>query len=388
MEQHAIPQNVSSYQFKLVGDMTLKQFFQVAGGVLLAIILWSTPLLTIIKWPLAILSILLGVGLAFLPLEERPLEKWIFSFFTAIYSPTIFTWKKGSFSARIFQEEVAAATSTQDDTALKDYLAKSHTAPTAPANLDKAETNFFARLTALIGGSTSTPTVAMAPPAPNQVLQPAPNMQQTAPQVLPTPIQTQQIIQPITSLAPEPATEPIPTPQNKGLQVPVSEPIRINSINQTQITENGNLYQNTASPAKPATVQPIIMGNDIISAKQALFSNDAAPPNPPSTPNVVVGQVIDQDRKIVEGVIMEIKDSQGRPIRALRSNKLGHFITVTQLDAGQYEIITEKDGYEFLPISFIADGSIIPPILVEGKRLGPPVDDMPAIPVKPLYSIN
>lgn len=94
MEQHPIPQNISSYQFRLVGDMTLKQFFQLAGGVLVGLIFYSLPLLAIIRWPLAILSVIIGIGLAFFPLEERPLEKWIFAFFKSIYSPTIFYWQK------------------------------------------------------------------------------------------------------------------------------------------------------------------------------------------------------------------------------------------------------------------------------------------------------
>ena len=33
MEQHPIPQQISSYQFKLVGDMALAQFGKTAGGV-------------------------------------------------------------------------------------------------------------------------------------------------------------------------------------------------------------------------------------------------------------------------------------------------------------------------------------------------------------------
>jgi len=31
MEQHPIPQQISSYEFKLVGEMTLKQFLKAAG---------------------------------------------------------------------------------------------------------------------------------------------------------------------------------------------------------------------------------------------------------------------------------------------------------------------------------------------------------------------
>ena len=56
MEQHPIPQQISSYQFKLVGDMTLKQFFQVAGGVVISLIFYSLPLHGLIKWPLILLS--------------------------------------------------------------------------------------------------------------------------------------------------------------------------------------------------------------------------------------------------------------------------------------------------------------------------------------------
>jgi len=37
MEQHPIPQQISSYQFKLVGDMTLAQFGKAAGGIVIAV---------------------------------------------------------------------------------------------------------------------------------------------------------------------------------------------------------------------------------------------------------------------------------------------------------------------------------------------------------------
>src|SRR3990167_2723167 len=121
MEQHAIPQNISSYQFRLVGDMTLKQFFQLAGGFLVALIFYSAPLLPIIKWPFVIVSAILGIALAFLPLEERPLERWIFAFFKAVYYPTMYFWKKTVIAPKFFQEESAvpapAAASPEQDAA-------------------------------------------------------------------------------------------------------------------------------------------------------------------------------------------------------------------------------------------------------------------------------
>ncbi len=94
VEQHPIPQDVTGYRFRLVGDMTLKQFLELAGGLVLAIALWGSPLPFFFKYPLAIISALLGVGLAFVPFQGRPLEQVILAFIRSIYSPTIYTWKK------------------------------------------------------------------------------------------------------------------------------------------------------------------------------------------------------------------------------------------------------------------------------------------------------
>ena len=43
--EHPIPQQISAYHFRLVGDMTLKQFFQVAAGALISLVLFSVAAL-------------------------------------------------------------------------------------------------------------------------------------------------------------------------------------------------------------------------------------------------------------------------------------------------------------------------------------------------------
>src|SRR3989344_8025043 len=104
MEQHPIPQQITSYQFRLVGDMTLKQFFQLAGGIVVALFFYWTPLHPLIKWPLIFFFTLLGVAMAFLPFEDRPLENWIIAFFRSIYSPTIYSWKKSATEPKFFAD--------------------------------------------------------------------------------------------------------------------------------------------------------------------------------------------------------------------------------------------------------------------------------------------
>jgi hypothetical protein len=336
MEQHPIPQNVSSYQFKLVGDMTLKQFFQLAGGFLVALIFYSVPLIGIVKWPFVIISAVLGVALAFLPLEERPLERWIFAFFKAIYTPTEFFWKKSTAPTKFFQNEAVGAppttASTEQEAALKNYLATTKQNAGPMSKLEGAEQGFLAALSGIFAGTKSTPGV------------------------------------------------PVATEAKKELKFPAAIPIKIvqQGVPHMVVEEKTKLVDQSVS-ATAQNVAPFIAGEEIVSTKQAIFSVDAAPPNPPETPNVVVGQVVDDTRRIIEGAIMEIRDEAGRPVRALRSNKVGHFITVTPLDSGRYEIATEKEGYQFSPVSFEAAGALIPPILVEGKKVALPE----VLPVQP-----
>jgi len=96
MEQHPIPQQITSYEFKLVGDMTLKQFGKAAGGIIIALLINSSKLVFFIKWPLMIMFAAGGLALAFVPFQDRPLETWLMAFIKSIYSPTIYTYKKES----------------------------------------------------------------------------------------------------------------------------------------------------------------------------------------------------------------------------------------------------------------------------------------------------
>ena len=34
LQQHPVPQHIASYEFKLIGDMTIKQFAYLAGGII------------------------------------------------------------------------------------------------------------------------------------------------------------------------------------------------------------------------------------------------------------------------------------------------------------------------------------------------------------------
>ena len=89
-QAHPIPQNVTNFEFHLVGDMTLKQFGYLAAGLGFAFLVFTTlsTIQPVIAWPLIVISALLGVAFAFLPIQERPLDHWVAAFFRAIFQPT------------------------------------------------------------------------------------------------------------------------------------------------------------------------------------------------------------------------------------------------------------------------------------------------------------
>lgn len=113
MEQHPVPQNVTTFQFRLIGDMTIKQFGYLAGGIIVGYVCYKLPLPFFFTWPLAITSGLLGFGLAFVPVEERPMDIWIASFFRNTYSPTQWIWsheaKSGSAGQKTVPHELPAS---------------------------------------------------------------------------------------------------------------------------------------------------------------------------------------------------------------------------------------------------------------------------------------
>ena len=94
VEQHPVPQPITSYEFRLVGDMTLRQFAKLAAGIILALIVYGINPPSFIKWFLILLFAGVGGAAAFVPFEGRPIDVWIIAFFKRIYSPTQYSWKQ------------------------------------------------------------------------------------------------------------------------------------------------------------------------------------------------------------------------------------------------------------------------------------------------------
>jgi len=273
MEQHPVPQPITSYEFRLVGDMTIKQFGKLAAGIIAALIVYGINPPGFIKWPLILLFAGIGFSMAFVPFEGRPIDIWIIAFFKRIYSPTQYIWKK------------------------KDSIPAKTVAATPQPTI-----------------STAFPTQPSPPPPP-------------PPPTAPPPV--------ATSLpASKPATASPPLTGSKFHLPPIPPP----------------------GPMAKAgrKIEPKFIPNTII-------------PTTPTLPNLIVGSIKSKQGKIIEGAILEIRDSLGNPVRAFKTNKLGQFLSATPLLNGEYEIETEKEGYQFDIIKVNLEGKILPPIEITSK---------------------
>lgn len=132
MEQHPVPRQITTFEFKLIGFLTLKQFiylivFSPIGFLVYKI--FPVPLLNIV---LGALVVGLGVAFAFVPINDRPLDVWIRNLIKRITSPTQYIYRKQNKPIYFLQDlffvadphRVLAHVESQEK--LNQYLAKTH----------------------------------------------------------------------------------------------------------------------------------------------------------------------------------------------------------------------------------------------------------------------
>ena len=177
IQQHPVPQDISNYRFRLIGDMTIKQFSSLGICIVLTVIIYSSPLPFFFKYPLSFAFLALGVGMAFIPVQGRTLDVWILAFFKSIYAPTQYIWKHG-------QDVNNNPIST--------------TSPvTEPVN------------------TPSTPVVPVSTPTAEPIPEPTPQPEVVAESV--------QQPEPVVTLVEVPVSEKIAEPETKNVEIPVTE---------------------------------------------------------------------------------------------------------------------------------------------------------------------
>lgn len=409
MEQHPVPQNVTTFQFRLIGDMTIKQFGYLCGGSILAFIAYKLPLPFIITWPAAFAFAFLGVGFAFIPVEERPMDVWVFSFFKSVYTPTQFIWIKEA-------QKSATAKPVAAQTVTPPPVATTKSVP-APATTKAVLSDIFqpppakpipspeARLTVKPNhhwsivdwladlwnpkGSVHMTTVLQQQPSlASRVTGTKPI--QTAPA---TPVQH--------APAPVSHTEPAVHQKMESLEASVKElqeQLKIKNVTTERVLE---LQQQLTDVLKQKTS----MEDELVGLKRQMLSRDSQksttssplsgdiPPAAPSAPstvrvintqdaatkvglprltnvaNVITGLAKDDAGNQLPGILVTVTNGEGIPVRALKTNKLGQFAASTPLGSGTYfvEIEDPRGRFTFSRVQITLNGSVVPALEIIAK---------------------
>ncbi len=95
MIEHPVPRQITTFEFKLIGELTVKQFGYLLFGSIAAIVVYFlVPSFAFLNFVAAAIPALIGIAFAFVPINERPLETWLKNFITRLISPTQYFFKK------------------------------------------------------------------------------------------------------------------------------------------------------------------------------------------------------------------------------------------------------------------------------------------------------
>jgi len=313
MDNHPIPQDVTGFQFKLIGNMTVKQFAYLASGIVMAWILLQLPISILIKFPFCIFSAVLGVGLAYFPVSGRPMDLMIGNYIKALLRPTQFLYAKtggqiyfphkapliGVKSLRQYENDLGLFPKDK----LKAYLESLDAKP--KNKVDERENNFLMSVSSLATGNI--------PYQVNPVIHSD------------SPINTNTLF----------AQERVVVPQPNVISQPIPIPMPF---------------------VKPETkiIKPFSRG----------FNKTIGMPSVPEFPNLITGITKDARGNALPNILVEVKDKDGNPVRAFKTNEVGRFASATPLINGTYALEFEdpKAQNKFEKITINVTGQIILPI--------------------------
>lgn len=398
--------------------MTVKQFGYVAAGVISAVVLYYLPL----KFALAFLVKLFliplfgggGVVIAFVPIDGRPIDVMATNFLKAFFAPNQYiyhkTGRKFSFSTITIKSqtaaEAAAQTTKQVTTTPEQKLANkkeeqlrallNRSGGRVKNKLDEKEMAFFNTIAATPQPHLTTPAPAIVHPVmpkPNPITPPAPVAATTKPDTE-TLAKKEAILTQELALAKrdEAAAGNTPTALSTAHQkvLELEKQIQLIHAQKQQLEQEIIRLRNQLSTHLPAA--PLMatapMPNMNMSMPAAVHMPPPPPPAPkaipqPSirnipqgmsksmglphvsdTPNVVLGLVKDSRGNALPHMLVEVKDKDGNPVRAFKTNVLGQFASATPLANGTYTIALEdpKKLHSFDTIQINPHGQIMLPI--------------------------
>lgn len=388
MEQHPIPQDVTGFQFKLIGNMTVKQFAYLATGGVLAVLLYYAPISIVIKLVFIPICAGLGAALAFLPIEGRPMDLMLTNFVKDLFSPTQYIYQKeGGMLAismvstqppKVGKKDAkhpknSDAKQYEREVKLNEFL--SHMSHTAKTKLDEKEDTF---LSAVFDPNATPQLISLF-------------QQQAAGDQELSEEEAQRVKTIQSPQEMESRLEREAAAIKQELQQAIDEEHKLQSAHQAttvvhahvdelekqlndMMLQKEQLEQElqklktqmvtpSPTPTEPKMQQPMQQSQNVRIVPSDKASSVGMPAIP-DVPNIVMGILKDPRGNILPGILVEIKDKDGNPVRAFKTNGLGQFASATPLANGIYTITFEdlKGKQQFEVVQVEAKGEIMLPI--------------------------
>ncbi|MBI4991294.1 carboxypeptidase regulatory-like domain-containing protein [Candidatus Gottesmanbacteria bacterium] len=329
----------------MIGDMTLRQFGYLAAGIIAAYIAYKfAPLPSLIRIPLAGILGLTGFSFAFLPIQERPLDRWVVAFIKSVISPTQYVWVKDNLPldilirpAEVHQQVITHSTHREIQKEANDKLRAylSSLPKDFHESLNIREKKYIDATLSLFQTSAVFPN-----PPKIQAIPPV--------QPIPMPVVTPAVQKIEPSVNPQeekPKTLPVEGEETGDFDKLHKNLADLAAEKKLLEQELNRLKQELISTKQPEVVKPKEAPEEkeptikTISPKKAAVEMGIT--NFDQNPNIITGVIKDPQKKILPNIILTIKDKNQTPLRALKTNKLGQFATATPLPNGIYFLEAE-----------------------------------------------
>lgn len=415
MEQHPIPQNVTSFQFRLIGDMTIKQVLYLGFGLMAAYVCIKLPLPFIFTWPVAFISAVSGIALAFMPVEGQPLDVWVVSFLKSVYGPTQYVWKK----SHPAEAQSSLSTTSAGSPARLSAVSQTQASPRVMRQDKKPRTPFAFSLKNILFPmqkpkearplvSSSTLYKQQTPPkdltetvqdifvqtikpvkeeGPKIILQASPNNNEDdkkkkqyengenssrmKKEMKDAKDKVESLEKEVEKLKEEHAQRHTAEERVLELQKQLTEMLSVKESMEKNLQhlriQRSQAQEKAKTLEEMPTAQP--EGQQTVRVVTSATAKKAGIPQLTYMPNVITGIIKDAENNLLPEVLITVRNEEGIPLRALKTNKLGRFAPSTPLNNGIYVIEAEdpRKRYTFDLVRVKLEGEVVPPIEIIAK---------------------
>lgn len=94
MNEHPVPRQITSFEFKLIGFLTLRQFGYVILFAAISFLCYFITPVPYLNFAMAAIPAIIGIFVVFVPYNDRPIDVWIKNFVRKMFWPSQYYYIK------------------------------------------------------------------------------------------------------------------------------------------------------------------------------------------------------------------------------------------------------------------------------------------------------